>query len=359
MPRSTGTSLSRTLTTGRPAALLLALLALVMTGCHGKKVRIGENGEVYYKGKATREEARKVGALLQSRGVFEGGRRKSLQLRKKGGVYQLRVVIIKGKEADKEILQSLKFTTGLISHQVLDGAKITLHLCDKYFKTLKRFEIPASLGDLGRRMMFGKGELWIKESVKDGVAKKIGEALKGSKFFSDKRTTSAAVAKEDGTYHLRLVMKEDAINAKQRKLITHLGFGISLKALDGAPLKVHFCNTAVEPFEALPVLYPGKRVPFGMGAVFYAKPVTAEEAARLGKDLQALQFFNARRAVRMGKKGTRFQLRFVAKAGMEGDASLQQALANMVKKIEWLPPDQVDLFTSDAYFGSPTPFKVP
>ncbi len=343
----------------RPTVLLLTLLALVMSGCHGKKVRIGKHGEVFYKGDATRAEAQKVGKLLESRGVFKGDRRKSLQLRKKGDAYQLRVVIIKGKLNDEEIIKSLRFTAGQVSHQALDGAKITLHLCDKYFKSLKKYEIPASLGDLGEQMKFGKGELWVKDSVKEAVAKKIGKALKKGKFFGQKHNTSAAIHKEDGTYHLRLVMKEDAMNAKTRRVIKRLGFGISLEALDGAPIKVHLCDTAVEPFEALPVLHPGKRLRFGKGSLCYVDPVTAEEAARLGKDLEALQFFAAPRSLRMGKKGERFQLRFVAKKGKERDASLQLALANLVKKIEWLTPANVDLFTSDSYFGSPTPFSRP
>lgn len=343
----------------RLTVVMLAVLLPGMMACHGKKVRVGEHGEVYYKRPVTREEAQKVGDFLKSTGVFEGGRRKSLQLRKKDGVYQLRVVILKGKEKDKTIIKSLKFTAGQISHQVLDGSKISLYLCDKYFKTIKQYDIPASLGDLGEREVFGKGELYVKDTVKDSVAKKIGKSLKRRKFFSDTRPTSAAVSKEDGTYHLRLVMKEDSIDAKTRKVVMHLGFGLSLEALDGQPIKVHLCDTGVEPFEALPLLHPGKQLKFGLGALFYLKPVTAQEATRLGEDLKALQFFSGRRSVQVGKKGTRFQLRFVAKPGMLHDASLQQALANLVKKMKSVSPGQVDLFTSDAYFRSATPFKVP
>lgn len=340
----------------RRSTMLLVLLAIA--ACHGKKVRIGQSGEVFYKSPVTRQEAEKVGQLLESTGEFSGGGRKSLQLRKKDGVYLLRIVIIKGKENDAKIVNALKFTAGRVSHQALGGSKIKLQLCNAYFKTKRTLEVPPTLGDIGMPTRFGKGELYVKPPVEQSMAKRIGDSLLKRGFFSHKRTTSAAVSLKEGTYHLRLVVDQDRYGARMRKSIKSMCMGVAVDALDGAPLQAHFCNVQVEPFAALEPLQPGKKLAFGKGAVFYIAPVTAEDATSLGKRLEALQFFKVPRSVRLARKGKRFQLTFVVKADALVEPRALQALGELFEKTGWAT-GQVDLFTSDKFFLSATPLSRP
>jgi hypothetical protein len=70
------------------------------------------------------------------------GPRKTMQLRKKDGQLEWRVVIKKGLHEDEETVKSMKILGGALSAAVFGGEQIDVHLCDDKMKTLK--VVPAS-----------------------------------------------------------------------------------------------------------------------------------------------------------------------------------------------------------------------
>lgn len=340
----------------RARSTLIIACAALLAACHGKQVKIGENGEMFYKSPVTKAQAKAIGVYFKSSGLFDDGKRKSIKVTKSGDVFQLRFVVPRAKGSAASAIKSLKLMSGLISHQVLGGNKIELHFADKYFKTWKTIPVPAALGDMGRRFRFDMGELFVEPPLGEKLAAQVGTGLRKRKIFNTKTRATIALAKKDGTYHLRLIAKKD--DAKMKVFFRQLGIWLSVNSLAGAPIQVHMCDELFTPVHDLPVDHPGQRAVFDKGSVFYVASASKAEARQLGKELQAAKFFTVKRSVQVGKKDERFQLKFVV-----NQASLNEqqkaALGGLVSGLTWVKAGKADIFLTDSYFGSPRPFSAP
>src|SRR4051812_31666196 len=125
--------------------LLLTAFAFLLTGVtactnYGKKVKIdGTKGEVYYKGGATEDDAKKVGNFLKENGFINNETVSSMQVVKDGDRYIVRFVYNKDYYNKTAGLDNVfKVYAAKMSKELFDGKKVDIALADKYFKDFKK-----------------------------------------------------------------------------------------------------------------------------------------------------------------------------------------------------------------------------
>lgn len=118
---------------------ILALMTLLVFGLacdqYGTKLEYN-GGELYYTDDVTKEDADKLGKYLVEKEYFDG-QKKSVQLDKEGGIYQVKMVIQKEKQEDKEVLDAMKIFAGQISEDVFGGAATEIHVADDKLETVR------------------------------------------------------------------------------------------------------------------------------------------------------------------------------------------------------------------------------
>lgn len=130
---------------------LVILVAFLIQGCgilqklglggesYGEKVDFGNGEEVYYKGDATEQDARKLGAFLRNTGYFDGSGSKSVQIVKDSGTIMIRFVVKDGIWNQESYVSKFKDYGSQISSELYGGQQIEVHLCDTSFNTQKAF----------------------------------------------------------------------------------------------------------------------------------------------------------------------------------------------------------------------------
>ncbi|MCK5795929.1 MAG: hypothetical protein KAI47_02015 [Deltaproteobacteria bacterium] len=303
------------------AATGAAVVALtLLMACHpfGKKIRTQGKGEVFYKAPVTRDQALRLGRFLESRAFFDGTMRKSVQMLKKGAGYQLRFVVRKGAQKNKEGLTALKMIAGMVAHEVLGHAPVELHLCNKRLKTIMTMSIPKGLGDLGKRLTFGKGELFYKAPVTEALGKKVGDVLVSLKFFDPKTRKSVQLIQDGGVYRLRFVTKKN-VPAKTLKIFRSIGLSVAMRALDGDKMSVELCDASFSKRKAFPEFELGKALKRGKGKLFVVKGVSPAVAQALAAALVKVRYFGDAhvRDAQLRKEGETYVVRFVVRPGAE------------------------------------------
>ena len=113
------------------AYLILALLCVSSVGCgpnFGEKLVINKT-DIFYKDGATREDAERLGAVLEKL-EFIDGNKKSVQLLKQDGVWQFRIAASKGGNTEA-IKQQMKLYCLEISSGGFNGETVEAHICNK------------------------------------------------------------------------------------------------------------------------------------------------------------------------------------------------------------------------------------
>jgi hypothetical protein len=123
--------------------LFLVLLActVLFVACsdYGKKVKINEYTEVYYKGEGVTEtDAKKLGDYITTT-YKDSKNNKSFQLVKDSGQYVVRMVVDPEKVKDNSLDVSFMALQFLFESQVFSGNKVKLILTDNLFKDIKTF----------------------------------------------------------------------------------------------------------------------------------------------------------------------------------------------------------------------------
>jgi hypothetical protein len=338
-------------------AVMTAVMGLVVlaSSCkpYGERVEAPGQGEIFIKPPVTKDQATRLGVYLQSVGFFDGKRRKSIQVRKKGKAYMLRFVVKKQTAKDATVLRALKIVTGMASREVFDRAPMILDLCDKRFKSLREVALPKGFGDFGERLLFGRGEVFIRKPVTVAQGNKVGELLLKQGFFNKKQRKSVQLLEQGGTYRLNFVTKAKT-PPKIVKSFRGLGVVLSAKALGGASVQVALCNELLEPRKVLPKVAAGLRTAHGKGELYRLPGVSQEQAVAIAAALTKAKYFNETnvRAVQLDKQGGRFIVRFVMAPGSERRPDVQQAFSGLMTKIapafNGVP---VDVWFADPYFA--------
>lgn len=320
----------------RPGSTALIALFALMAACkpYGERVKAPGQGEIFIKPPVTKDQATRLGVFLQSVGFFDGKRRKSVQIRKKGEAYVLRFVVRKATVGKPDVVRALKIVTGMASREVFDRAPMVLDLCSKSFKSRKEIALPKGYGDFGERLLFGRGEVFIRKPVTVAEGNKVGEMLLKRRFFNKTKRKSVQLLKQDGVYKLNFVAKAD-VPQKIVDSFRGLGIGLSAQALGGAPVQVSLCDELLKPRKVLPKVAVGARTAHGKGDLYRLPGASAKEAAAVAAALTKAGYYNDKdvRTVQLDKREGGFIVRFVVKPGSERQPAPQRAFAEMMAKI--------------------------
>lgn len=98
--------------------------------------------EVYYTDTVTVQESELVGRFLMETGYFvNDGNDVSVKLDKQNSIYILSFCINEEYIDDTEILTAFNELYELLTIEVFNGYKFEVHLCNQYFKTLKKVKL--------------------------------------------------------------------------------------------------------------------------------------------------------------------------------------------------------------------------
>ena len=119
--------------------LLIIIVLSFLIGCsqYGEKLTF-KGIEIYYKNGATINDAINLGEYFFKIGLIKDNKI-SFQIFKNDDIYVVRMVAIKGKENDKEVIESLKTTCKELADAVfkVNKSKIEFHLCSDRFQTFR------------------------------------------------------------------------------------------------------------------------------------------------------------------------------------------------------------------------------
>lgn len=121
---------------GLGVVFLFFVASFILNPVAGASKKLFNAGELYYEKNITEDQVDKLGNFLIKEKFFDGVR-KTIYFDKKDDVYILKVVVKTGIEQDFRYIIMLEEFAKQLSHVVLNGARLDLHLCDEKLKTLR------------------------------------------------------------------------------------------------------------------------------------------------------------------------------------------------------------------------------
>ena len=123
--------------------LTVSAILFVSTGCgsYGTELNFSNGVQLYYADPVTKDEAEKLGRWLEA--VYHGAppgelnRKKTFQLKRRGDLYQFRVVVDPALMDRIETENRLRRVAAAVRHQVFEDRPLELHMCDSRLQTVK------------------------------------------------------------------------------------------------------------------------------------------------------------------------------------------------------------------------------
>lgn len=227
---------------------LIALILLLPAGCgegRGNKVTDG-NIEVYYKNGVTKAEAERLAKYLNTKwGLAHRG---TVQLQKKGAGYQFRMVVKEQYQKDQAMLNKLVLDGARISRDVLNGAEVEVHACDKELKTVK---VIPHRSDLRYGLVKDNLELYYSADVKKEDAQKLldhaAKFLKGAS-----QDVSMKLSRRDKVMEFHLVFNKEVLKNPGTELeLEGIRKSMEAEVFDGAPTEIHLCDENMKVYKII------------------------------------------------------------------------------------------------------------
>ena len=223
------------------------LLFLSLSACNNLGDKKTYNGvELYHTKSVTDDQANKLGNYLVS-SQFADGNAKTVQLTKSGEIYQFNFVVKDGADKDPAIIKNTKLFASILSSQVFDGAKVEIHMCDEYMKTLKIFVSD----DLGKERTFNGVQLYYTKDITPAQVDSLGSYLVREKFANGKEKT-VQITKKENTYCFRFVVKQgidkDPDYLKNAKVFAA---NLSVYVFASAPVEIDLCDAYLSTLAAV------------------------------------------------------------------------------------------------------------
>ena len=225
------------------------LLFFMLSACNNLGDEKTYNGvELYHTKSVTDAEASKLGDYLVSE-HFADGKAKTVQLTKSGDIYQFNFVVKDGADKDTAIIKNTKLFSSMLSAQVFNGAKVEIHMCDEYMKSLKVF----ASDDLGKEKDFNGVQLFYTKDITIAQVDSLGNYLVSAKFANGKGKT-VQITKKENTYQFRFVVKQ-GIDKDPDYLKNAKTFASDLSAhvFGNAPVEVDLCDAYLTTLEVVPM----------------------------------------------------------------------------------------------------------
>jgi hypothetical protein len=125
--------------------LFMAVIAVTAAACnsYGKKVKVNDKSEVYYKGDGiTEDDAKRLGNYLLSSGYFDSTTEKSVQLSKSADTFNVKFVVDKKKVDAMQNSELIFSLLGMQLSEVVFAKKpVKVILANEYMEGFK--DIPA------------------------------------------------------------------------------------------------------------------------------------------------------------------------------------------------------------------------
>jgi hypothetical protein len=207
----------------------------------GDKVENG-NVEVFYTGGVTKDEAERLAAYLAKSWGPSPGRR-SVQLRKTDNGYQFRMVVKSEFQNDEKMLKALEVEGAQISHSVLNGAPVEVHVCDDHLKTIR---VLPPRADIRYSVAEGKVEVFYGADVDSATAKRLAQSLVTIFRDNPSKQVSFKLAQRGNTNELYMVVDPEVL--KKPEVIaglSELKKHITNTVFKGSPVELYLCDDSL------------------------------------------------------------------------------------------------------------------
>ena len=163
---------------------ILFFLILIITvntfGQNKGKSLVFNNGEIFFKNSSDTVLVKKLGAYLVKSEFFNGSP-DSVQFLTDNNKYIIKIVAEDSLLTADKFLKQVRYFTHEISENVFNNKKMDIYLTNQYFET----KLVIEGFDIGKKMNFGKDELYYSKNISDAKANEFGTYLSKSGFFSN------------------------------------------------------------------------------------------------------------------------------------------------------------------------------
>lgn len=171
----------------------------------------------------------------------------------------------------------------------------------------------AGCNDYGQKLDVDGSEVYYK-NVSQEEAKKLGDHLKKTGYFTDKKKVSVQLNKEGETYQVRLVVVDNFKELEGYPVgYQRMAAQISSEVFNDKPVEVHLTDDKFKTVETMTLQPLGRIVKFDDSEVFYTDGVSKKQAEKLGEALKTAKYFTNDRhvTVQIGKQDDTYALGFV------------------------------------------------
>jgi hypothetical protein len=220
-------------------AFVLALaIALRGRGSLGKRLRL-EGGNLYYTDRVTTDEADRVGQYLVRHGFYKAGLIDA-RLARDGAVYQIQLVTPLAHPQEEQYAGCEVLAAGL-SDDVLAGAGVEVHVCDRVFRP--NLVVPHRRR-FGRRVAMNAASLFYLEGVTQAEAENVALFLAHAGLFNDSSKV-AQINRAGAGYEFRLAVVVEPLTSEMVEGARQMASDLSRHVLGGLPVDVRYCKGRV------------------------------------------------------------------------------------------------------------------
>ena len=215
--------------------LIFALICVTSVGCgpdFGEKLVINKT-DIYYKDGATKADAERLGKHLEEI-KFIDGKAKSVQLVKRGSVWEFRMATTNSKQ-DEASKDPLKLYCLELS-SAFDGAEFEVHLCNQKLESKSVVK-----GLRGKRYRLGNNSYYYRDVELDQVKKFAAIAF--ATQLDTNNGFNYHLSQPESTVVIRMAHSKAAKGDKRLAMAaTSTAVAVSKKLFDGKPVDVLICD---------------------------------------------------------------------------------------------------------------------
>jgi len=303
---------------------MLLLVVSAAYGLNGFGTKLEFNGgELYYTTNVTRDEANKLGEYLVKDGFFDG-KTKTVQIEKRGKVFQFRMVAKSGAAEDPHMIAIAKVMAAQLSKNVFDGSPVEFQFCDDRLKSIKALETFSGLD-------FNGNDVFFTSQVTREMADKLGKFLMEQRFFNGDHK-SVQLNRRDKIYQIQIVMKQGSESNDEYVASAGVMAGQASRSMfDGAPTEIIFCDSWLKPVKTIG---PVSALEISGSELFYTPGVSKEQATEVGDFLSAEGLFGVNPVtVKLSRTGDTYVLRLITKAGYDKNEEYLRLVKDMAKRL--------------------------
>ena len=191
----------------------------------------------------------------------------------------------------------------------------------------------------GTELKVGNVQVFYKDGVTIDEARKLADYMIAQKRLAPggggSETKTVQLAKDGGTYQLRVVIKEAfRDDPKYHAVLKLMGWQVSKDVLGGAAVAIHACDERLKTLHTFPGENPyGDEVKVGAVQIFYKDGATAAEAKALAELLNSDPLFRDGVSVQFRKEGGKYLFRFVGSPEAQRNPAIDPELREIGKRI--------------------------